>query len=116
MDVRDVAEAHALTFIEPAVGGERIIVSAHAFKWQDLSKDSNDACCMGTHTDSATVLVARKIEGDKIPAGNTSYDPSKAKHIQVIADKGRQMLGLKYHTLEETTRHMLHEFKCRGWI
>ncbi|PIL27362.1 hypothetical protein GSI_10509 [Ganoderma sinense ZZ0214-1] len=95
VDVRDVAEAHALAFIEPAVGGERIIVSAHAFKWQDLT---------------------RKIEGDKIPAGNTSYEPSKAKHIHVVADKGRQMLGLKYHSLEETTRHMLHEFKCRGWI
>ncbi|KAI1798372.1 NAD(P)-binding protein [Ganoderma leucocontextum] len=98
VDVRDVAEAHALAFIEPAVGGERIIVSANAFKWQDL------------------ILVARKIEGDKIPAGNTSYDPSKAKHVQVVADKGRQMLGLKYHTLEETTRHTLHEFKCRGWF
>ena len=115
VDVRDVAEAHALAFIEPAVGGERIIVSAHAFKWQDLGKYL-EALWIETRTDSEVVLVARKIEGDKIPAGNTSYDPSKAKHIHVVADKGRQMLGLKYHSLEEATRHMLHEFKCRGWI
>ncbi len=116
MDVRDVAEAHALAFVEPAAGGERIIVSANPFKWQDLSECCRVLSVIEIRTEPTTVLVARKIEGDKIPAGNTSYDPSKAKHIRVVADKGRQMLGLKYHSIEETTRHTLHEFKCRGWF
>ncbi|TBU38651.1 NAD(P)-binding protein [Dichomitus squalens] len=98
VDVRDVAEAHTLALIKPAAGGERIVISANAFKWQDL------------------ILVARDIVGDRVPAGNTSYDPAKAEHIQYVTDKGRQILGLKYHSIGETTRHMLHEFKCRGWL
>ena len=40
VDVREVAEAHALALIKPAAGGERIAISAAPFKWQDFGKCS----------------------------------------------------------------------------
>lgn len=36
VDVRDLAEAHALAVIKPEAANERIIVSAGAWKWQDF--------------------------------------------------------------------------------
>ena len=40
MDVRDVAKAHILAIQTEKAGGERIIVSTGAWKWQDWSKRS----------------------------------------------------------------------------
>lgn len=35
IDVRDLGEAHALALQKDAAGGERMIVSAGLYKWQD---------------------------------------------------------------------------------
>ena len=37
IDVRDLAHAHVLAVQTPAAGGERFIVSAGDFRWQDFS-------------------------------------------------------------------------------
>ena len=31
------------------------------------------------------------------------------------SQKSRELLGIRYHTLEETTENILEEFKKRGW-
>ena len=38
VDVRDVGLAHTLALGKPDAGGERLIVSAGPFKWQDWRK------------------------------------------------------------------------------
>lgn len=38
VDVRDLALAHARALTTPEAGGERIIVSASVYKWQDWGK------------------------------------------------------------------------------
>ena len=40
IDVRDVAEAHTLALEKEAAGGERIIISAGSYVWQDWRKGS----------------------------------------------------------------------------
>ncbi|KAF9232840.1 hypothetical protein BU15DRAFT_67091 [Melanogaster broomeanus] len=42
IDVRDLAEAHALALETEAAGGERFIVSAGLWKWQDFIDAAND--------------------------------------------------------------------------
>ena len=37
-DVRDIATAHVLAATTPAAGGERIIIAAGPYKWQDFGK------------------------------------------------------------------------------
>jgi nucleoside-diphosphate-sugar epimerase len=44
VDVRDLATAHRLALEKPAAGGERLIVTAESYHWQDwrkLSPSSN---------------------------------------------------------------------------
>ncbi|KAI0635002.1 NAD-P-binding protein [Trametes polyzona] len=98
VDVRDLALAHVLALKKPEAGGERIIVSAGPYKWQDF------------------VNAAHKLN-PKIPAGNTSYDPAKATHLfQYAPDKQRRILGVPFRSLEETTKDTLEDFKARGWL
>ena len=54
---------------------------------------------------------------DKLPAGNTLYDPTKAVHLLRYDNrKGIATLGIKYRSIEEVTRDSLEDFKARGWL
>ncbi|OSD07837.1 NAD-P-binding protein [Trametes coccinea BRFM310] len=98
VDVRDLALAHTLALQKPEVAGERIIISAGAWKWQDF------------------VSAAHRLDS-RLPAGNTSYDPTKAVHlVQYSSDKERRLLGIKFRSIEETTKDTLEDFKARGWL
>ena len=62
------------------------------------------------------VSVAHRLY-PKLPAGTTSYDPSKAAHfLSYDTSKERKLFGIKFHTIEESTKDMLDEFTKRGWI
>ncbi|KAI8986793.1 NAD(P)-binding protein [Trametes punicea] len=98
VDVRDLALAHALALQKPDVAGERIIISAGPWKWQDF------------------VSIAHRLDSH-LPAGNTSYDPQKTVHlVRYAPDKERRLLGIKFRTMEETTKDTLEDFKARGWL
>ncbi|KAI0635009.1 NAD-P-binding protein [Trametes polyzona] len=98
VDVRDIADAHTLALRKPEAGGNRFIISSTAFKWQDF------------------VSAAHKFE-PSLPEGDTSCDPSKAKHASVYKnDKAIKTLGIKFRTVEETTKDTLADFKARGWL
>ena len=54
---------------------------------------------------------------DKLPAGNTAYDPTQAVHLLRYDNrKGIATLGIKYRSIEEVTRDSLKDFKARGWL
>ncbi|OSD07838.1 NAD-P-binding protein [Trametes coccinea BRFM310] len=98
VDVRDLALAHSLALQKPEAAGERIIVSAGPWKWQDF------------------VSAAHRFD-NRLPAGNKSYDPTKAVHlIQYSPDKERRILGIQFRSLEETTKDTIDDFKARGWL
>ncbi|KAH9855693.1 NAD-P-binding protein [Lenzites betulinus] len=98
VDVRDLALAHVLALKKQEAGGERIIVSAGPYKWQDW------------------VNAAHKLD-PKISAGNTAYDPAKAAHLfQYSPDKERKLLGVPFRTLEQTTKDTLDDLRARGWL
>ncbi|KAI0827004.1 NAD-P-binding protein [Trametes gibbosa] len=98
VDVRDIAQAHVLALLKPDAAGSRLIISSDAYKWQDW------------------VNAAHKIE-PSLPAGNTSYDRSKAIFPSTY-DHSRAIttLGLKFRTIAETTKDTLEDFKARGWL
>ena len=61
------------------------------------------------------VNVAHRLY-PKLPAGSTSYDPSKAVHfLSYDTSKEQKLFGIKFHTIEESTKDMLDEFAKRGW-
>ncbi|THH28646.1 hypothetical protein EUX98_g5549 [Antrodiella citrinella] len=96
VDVRDCANAHVRSMTVEEAGGHRILTSGGVYRWQDW------------------VNAARKIQPD-LPEGDTSFDSASIVHPIVFhTDKFEKILGLKYHTKEETSHAILENFKERG--
>ncbi|KAG8220669.1 hypothetical protein J3R82DRAFT_2954 [Butyriboletus roseoflavus] len=83
IDVRDLAEAHALALGKEAAGGERFIVSAGLWKWQDFIDAAND---LSPPPKLSTTLPVGIRGAGKTAEHLTIYDTAKASRI----------LGLKY--------------------
>ncbi|KAF9232841.1 hypothetical protein BU15DRAFT_67092 [Melanogaster broomeanus] len=102
IDVRDLAEAHALALETEAAGGERFIVSAGLWKWQDFIDAAND---LNPPPKLSTTLPVG-VRG----AGKT------AKHVMDYSTaKADRVLGLKYRSIAETTKDTLADYEARGW-
>ncbi|KAF8880894.1 hypothetical protein CPB84DRAFT_1851708 [Gymnopilus junonius] len=104
-DVRDVALGHILALEKSEAGGERIIISAGGFSWQEW-------------LDAATSLSPSPLPSHKLPRGLPEITESpgdKVYHVTYDKTKEERILGIKYHTKLETTRDTLEEFAKRGW-
>ncbi|KAI0077589.1 NAD-P-binding protein [Panus rudis PR-1116 ss-1] len=97
VDVRDLGNASTVVLKKEEVGGQRFIVSAGPWKWQDW------------------VNAARKIS-PAVPAGNEEYKSENAVHkIKFDTSRSERVLGIQYRSMDETTRDILAEFEKRGW-
>ncbi|KAF5311861.1 hypothetical protein D9619_003774 [Psilocybe cf. subviscida] len=103
IDVRDVALAHVLALEEPEAGGERIIVSAASYVWQEW-------------LDALSTLPSNLLPShqDKWQRGFPEICDNKVYMITVNG-KQERVLGIKYRTAAETARDTLVEFARRGW-
>ena len=64
---------------------------------------------------SPEVTAAHKFD-PSLPAGDASFDPTAAKYYSRYDNsKSQQVLGLRYHTIEECTVDTLKQFKEKGW-
>ncbi|KAK0187889.1 D-lactaldehyde dehydrogenase [Armillaria mellea] len=99
VDVRDVAAAHVGAMQVPSAGGERIIVSAGSWVWQDW-------------LDVISTLSPNPYPSRTLPRGTpgvcqraVTFDTSKEKRI----------LGIKFRTMEDLARDVLADYERRGW-
>ncbi|KAJ6595803.1 D-lactaldehyde dehydrogenase [Mycena vulgaris] len=97
VDVRDVSEAHARALTVPEAGGERIIVCAGSFVWQD-SIDAANAL-----SPPPALTLTKGTPGTAHRA--ITFDTAKEKRI----------LGIEFKTMAESTRDILADFVARGW-
>ncbi|TBU39265.1 NAD(P)-binding protein [Dichomitus squalens] len=96
-DVRDFAEASRLALTKPEAGGERFLISAP-----------------GPSLWGRWVNVGRRVLGKAgEPRPESPEDGQKLAGLD--SQKSQDLLGLKYHTVEETTAFILDDFKKRGW-
>ncbi|KAF9647543.1 NAD(P)-binding protein [Thelephora ganbajun] len=103
VDVRDVALANVLAVEKEAAGGERILVPAAPFTWQDMI--------------NASRKVGPSIGLNNLPQGYTGYDASEVTYETVFSgEKLKGILGFKPIPLEDTVRDSLLDFKARGWL
>lgn len=59
--------------------------------------------------------VAHKID-PTLPAGNTAHDPATTVYkIQYDVSKAAKILGIKYISLEQSTKDTLAQYKEKGW-
>ncbi|KAJ7599044.1 D-lactaldehyde dehydrogenase [Mycena floridula] len=101
IDVRDLAEAHARALDTEAASGERIIISAGPFVWQEW-------------LDVANSLEPSPIPSRKISKGAPTSAAISHK-INYNTSKGLKIFGIKYRTREELARDTLEDFERRGW-
>ncbi|RDB27412.1 hypothetical protein Hypma_004368, partial [Hypsizygus marmoreus] len=103
IDVRDVAEAHVRALEKEAAGGERIIVSAGSYVWQDWR-------------DAANSLSPSPIPSHTpLPVGFPGAGLKAKPPVQYNTEKATRILGIKYRTKEELARDTLADFEKRGW-
>ncbi|KZO94382.1 NAD-P-binding protein [Calocera viscosa TUFC12733] len=94
IDVRDVACAHLLALQKEKAGGERVLIAAGAFAWQDVYDSM--------HAVQSTIPMPRGSPGVKRGAMNIA-DTSKATRL----------LGLTYRALGEAARDTIISVKVR---
>jgi len=105
VDVRDLADAHLKALEVAEAGGQRFIVDAGSFKWQDW-------------LDCANSLTPSPLPHHILPKGNPgagSSTPTAVHLIKFDASKGEDVFGLTYRTMQESTRDTLSNFSDRGW-
>jgi len=105
IDVRDIALAHALSLIKEEAGGERVVVSAGEWVYQDF-------------IDTANALSPSPIPSHtNLPKGDPGAGKKLPPKIAFDTAKASKIFGpeLKYRSMEETTRDTLEDFERRGW-
>ncbi|KAH6901040.1 D-lactaldehyde dehydrogenase [Coprinopsis sp. MPI-PUGE-AT-0042] len=100
VDVRDLADGHVLALEKEAAGGERIIVVAGAFVWQEW-------------LDIANAIQPPLLSNHKLPVGFPSIE--RAYKLTYDTTKEKRILGIKHRSKEEVTRDHLEDFAKRGW-
>ncbi|KAJ7037555.1 D-lactaldehyde dehydrogenase [Mycena alexandri] len=95
IDVRDLALAHVRALQKAEAGGERIIVCAGAFLWQDW-------------LDAAP-------PGSKYQKGTPGAGKDVVHAIQYKNENGIRILGIRYRSMADTAADVLGEYQARGW-
>ncbi|PFH47275.1 hypothetical protein AMATHDRAFT_87804, partial [Amanita thiersii Skay4041] len=108
VDVRDVAASLVKAMNVKEAGGERIIVNAGHYIWQDWLNIANSL------TPSPIPSHAPGTE-KALPVGNTEAIKNPVYMIKYNTAKEKRILGLTYRTMEETTRDTLADYERRGW-
>lgn len=128
--MRDLAQAHVLMLEREEASGERVIVSAGPYLWQDWRESFSPffSCFREVETNIIVFAVnaANALPSDilstlaspnEIPKG----DPAHGSTLETVyrmrydARKADRVLGLQYRSLQESTRDMVEDFARRGW-
>ncbi|KAK0448418.1 D-lactaldehyde dehydrogenase [Desarmillaria tabescens] len=102
VDVRDLAEAHIRILFTEAAGGERIIVSAGPYVWQDW-------------LDAANSLSPSPIPSHHLPMGVPGAGVGASYLMSYRTEKQATILGINFRTKAETARDVLTDFERLGW-
>ncbi|KAJ7436322.1 D-lactaldehyde dehydrogenase [Mycena latifolia] len=96
VDIRDLGRAHVLALLKAAAGGERILVSAGPFVWQDW--------------------LDAVADSPKFQKGVPGAGKDAVHKIRLDTSKSRRVLGMeKYRGMEETARDTIEDWAARGW-
>lgn len=125
VDVRDVAAAHIKALQTPGAGGERIIVSAGSWVWQDISKymanslpniwsPATTFACRWYSVVNAVIAVGEPLY--KLHRATVSEDDIPTRFITFDTRKQAKILGLELRSMKDIVHDVLVDYSNRGWI
>jgi len=100
--VRDLAQAHVKTIQKEKAAGERIVISAGPYIWQEW-------------IDVANALNPSPIPSRTLAKGNPALSANAVYLVQYDTQKAAKLLAMEYRNMEETARDILADFEARGW-
>ncbi len=118
VDVRDLAEAHVRVLFVDAAGGERIIVSAGPYVWQDWGKCfviPTSQYLTSSIVDTANSLSPSPIPSHRLPVGVPDAGAGASYLMSYRTDKQARILGLNFRTKADTACDVLTDFERLGW-
>ncbi|KAF8991953.1 D-lactaldehyde dehydrogenase [Cyathus striatus] len=95
VDVRDIAEAHIQALERSEAGGQRFLVNAGAFTWQEWLNLAN--------------TIAKRPLQKGIPGLERKYK------FDFDSEKTTRVLGIEFKSKEETLRDILEEVEKKDW-
>ncbi|KAJ7033273.1 D-lactaldehyde dehydrogenase [Mycena alexandri] len=95
IDVRDLALAHVRALQKEEAGGERMIITAGAFAWQDW-------------LDAAPA-------SSKYQKGTPGAGRDMVHLLRYKNEKGIRILGMQYRSMEDTAAAVITDYEARGW-
>ncbi|KAI6044391.1 hypothetical protein EDC04DRAFT_2938172 [Pisolithus marmoratus] len=102
VDVRDLAEGHRRALEKQEAGGERIIISAGPWRWQDF-------------IDTANLLDPPPQLSKPLPKGKPGVGSQHSCLYDFDNTKSHRVLGMKYRSMVEMTRDTFVDYEARGW-
>ncbi|KZS90133.1 NAD(P)-binding protein [Sistotremastrum niveocremeum HHB9708] len=96
-DVRDIASAHYLAITVQAAGGQRFIPSNGEYTWQDF---------LDALADSGLPNIPKGTPG----AGKSVVHPAQFSNETAV-----KVLGVKFHTIQETAKDTVVSVREHGW-
>ncbi|TCD64950.1 methylglyoxal reductase (NADPH-dependent) gre2 [Steccherinum ochraceum] len=97
IDMRDFCDAVVASYRVEKAGGERFIVAAEPFCWQDW------------------INVVRNFDST-VPAGNTKWKREDSVYnVNFDTAKVRQILGITYRGWEDSARVVMEYYREKGW-
>ncbi|KZP19766.1 D-lactaldehyde dehydrogenase [Athelia psychrophila] len=121
IDVRDLGAAHVAALATPQAGGERLIITAGPFVWQDWVNVVNEL---------PKDVLAKLADPSGIPTGDPARDSSHPETTTLVTyktEKAARILGMgpseqgqgegftAYRTMKESAEDMVQDFASRGW-
>ncbi|KAH6904342.1 D-lactaldehyde dehydrogenase [Coprinopsis sp. MPI-PUGE-AT-0042] len=100
VDVRNMAEGHVVALEKEEAKGQRIVISAGEFIWQEW-------------VDLGYKFAPEILTGKTVFKGYPELP--KVYHTIFDTTKEKEVLGLQLYNKEETTKAILKEFAARGW-
>ncbi|KAJ6596330.1 hypothetical protein DFH09DRAFT_905482 [Mycena vulgaris] len=100
IDVRDLALAHVHALQKEEAGGERIIIAAGAFSWQDWRACPNFLDFLPT---------------TPFHKGTPGAGKDAVQLLRYENGKGIRILGMEYRSMADTAAATVADYEARGW-
>jgi hypothetical protein len=108
--VRDLAEIHAKALVKEEAAGQRFIITAGPYEWQQFRMPPLSFFISIFFLEYLTNLwTVNAVDG--VPIAKTVYTSVN----RFDTSKSKRVFGMMYKTLEETAKDSVDEFNKRGW-